>query len=60
MKRVNGLVIATILLLITPVAVFSCTGKHEAVDESIVQVWKSDTLEAFGVVIGDGSQVSLF
>jgi hypothetical protein len=57
MKRVSSSIVATILLLITSASVLSCTKTHEPVDNSMVQVWKSNTLEALGVVIGDGSQV---
>lgn len=57
MKRMNELIIATILLLIMPITVVSCAKTQESVVEPAVQVWKSDTLEALGVVIGDGSQV---
>jgi hypothetical protein len=62
-KRVNGLIIAAILLLIMPVASISCTCTP-SVDASIVQVWGPTrvageplALMAFGVAVGDGSQV---
>jgi len=49
---------ALVLLSLPFIAAISCTcTPTPSVDKSIVQVWKSDTLEAFGVVIGDGSQV---
>src|SRR4030042_6017963 len=57
MKRVIRTIVATILFLIMPVVVLSCVKTYESVDNSMVQVWKSDILEALGVVIGDGSQV---
>jgi hypothetical protein len=56
---------ALILLSLPFTAAISCTGKLvSSVDDSIVQIWESATatggssvLAAFGVIVGDGSQV---
>lgn len=65
MRKVSLAGVTLSLLILMLVAALSCTiARTEPVDKTIVQVWEpsnasgeSDELEAFGVVVGDGSQV---